>query len=85
MNQQEFALESRRFALEYLSESGRYPSFICGAYVSMHNERIVIEHDEGWTAIFCAGSPAVVLDYSEDAQFSGDAGVTAVIEWLRPL
>lgn len=74
----------RRLIQEYLSAFEGERGFDCGAYVVVRSDRLIIEHDEGWSAVATAGSLPVVLDYSVDGLFAGEAGRIALLEWLQP-
>lgn len=67
---------------EYLSTVRKGRRFEQGAYVVAQDGRVVIEHDEGWSALLSAGSPPVL--YSVGGMFSGEAGWSALMDWLRP-
>ncbi|MGN8095768.1 hypothetical protein [Methylobacterium sp. 22177] len=80
INQSELQIVLR----DYLSSVAEGRWFEGGAYVVAQDDRLIIEHEEGWSAIATAGSLPVVLDYSLDGIFTGEAGWVALLDWLRP-
>lgn len=84
MANHDYESEVRSLIHEYLSAFEGARGFERGAYVGVHGDRLIIEHDEGWSAVSRAGSLPVVLDYSAGGLFAGEDGRRALLDWLRP-
>lgn len=46
--------------------------------------RLCVEHDAGWVFAGRPDGPLVVSSYDDGDDFSGPAGLEALLDWLRP-
>lgn len=79
-----YEFEIRELIRGYLSILDETPRYIGGAFVKVSYGRLCAEHDEGWTLVGSPDGPLIVLDYSPHGAFGGEAGLAAVLDWLRP-